>query len=481
MTVAVGSKVLPKVLDKRLLAAAPASAGTQLDASIFDGGTIRLYTGSVETDAGDMLATGTLPSKAFENESGGTRDKHGTWSMVATKNGTARGLFLSNAGGDIKTWLTVTESGGGGDIIIDNDDVQIGDIIAIATLLWTLSEDDELYPNRPPSWTNESELDFSQAVPAGSAGADRAIVGTDWSIYENAGNSDFDTYWSKVADATAPQSPSDVWRGHWGPGSYGEAHTIPSSPYQITVTYSSQFGSDINVYDLTADQFLTKVGSSPASGQYSVAAGVYTFAAAQTGHNVVVAYSFSTVAGVTNGATGLGGGHGVGNLFTYGPGAVFLSVPITRVYFSMRLRFDYPDATYWHSISNKFVNITGNHSQILVQLKEGSNWMHAEELGFGGPYGNFGVNDDGSGVGNIPGRVNNSAVPINQWVQIEVLIDLPNHVFQIWVDGVLRTNATPTFASTNIQVVGVNAFRGGGGETLDADLYWKYDHFFIAW
>jgi hypothetical protein len=115
--------------------------GEAIDVSDFDGGTIRLYTGSVETDAGDMLATGTLPSRAFENVSAGDRAKHGTWSMTATKNGTARGLFLSNAGGDIKTWFTVTEGGGGGDVIIDNDDIQIGDVIALGTMVWTLEGD----------------------------------------------------------------------------------------------------------------------------------------------------------------------------------------------------------------------------------------------------------------------------------------------------------------------------------------------------
>ena len=43
------------------------------------------------------------------------------------------------------------------------------------------------------------------------------------------------------------------------------------------------------------------------------------------------------------------------------------------------------------------------------------------------------------------------------------------------------TNAAPTFASTKIMMVGIYAFRGGGGETLSTDLGYKYDHFFIAW
>ena len=118
-----------------------------------------------------------------------------------------------------------------------------------------------------------------------------------------------------------------------------------------------------------------------------------------------------------------------------------------------------------------------------MQLREGGNWRHAEELGFGAPYTNFyvGRGTDAPGEDHIPGQVANPAVPNRQWIQIEVLVDIPNHVFKIWQDGILTTNATPTFASTKITTVGINAFRGGGGETLSTDLFYRYDHFFIAW
>lgn len=114
--------------------------GVSIDSSVFDGGTITLYTGSTAADAGDLLATGTIPAHPFENEDeDGMRALRGSWSMTATKNGTARGLLLSSADESINVFLTVTESGGGGDIIIDNDDVQINDIIAIATLAWDVA------------------------------------------------------------------------------------------------------------------------------------------------------------------------------------------------------------------------------------------------------------------------------------------------------------------------------------------------------
>jgi hypothetical protein len=176
------------------------------------------------------------------------------------------------------------------------------------------------------------------------------------------------------------------------------------------------------------------------------------------------------------GVIGSGGGHGIGNVFTYAPAGA------SRLYMSMRVKFDF-DPYLWHPISNKFVNLEGDHSLILMQLKEGGNWRHAEELGFGSPYTSFFVDGgpDFPGEDHVPGQVDNRAVPNRQWVQIEVLIDIPNHVYKVWQDGVLTTNATPTFASTRINMVGIYAFRGGGGETLTTDLYYKYDHFFIAW
>ena len=45
---------------------------------------------------------------------------------------------------------------------------------------------------------------------------------------------------------------------------------------------------------MTTDTPMTRVASAPATGQYSVAAGVYTFAAADTGHNVAIRYSYTS-------------------------------------------------------------------------------------------------------------------------------------------------------------------------------------------
>jgi hypothetical protein len=171
------------------------------------------------------------------------------------------------------------------------------------------------------------------------------------------------------------------------------------------------------------------------------------------------------------GVIGAGSGHGIGNVFTYALN------PSTRVYISLRVYFDF-DASQWHPISNKFLNLETNAGLLLVQLNEGGQWRHAEELSSPG----FWVdNRTVPGEAHIAGQVDNRPVPTRKWVQLEVLIDLPGKVFKVWQDGVLTTDAKPTFAASTIYMVGVYAFRGGGGETLTTDLFYRYDHFFLAW
>jgi hypothetical protein len=75
--------------------------------------------------------------------------------------------------------------------------------------------------------------------------------------------------------------------------SFAEAGTIGASPYQATVANSATFVDDGGVnYTLTGLP-LTLVASAPAAGQYSVAAGVYTFSAADTGKGVLINYTYT--------------------------------------------------------------------------------------------------------------------------------------------------------------------------------------------
>lgn len=68
-----------------------------------------------------------------------------------------------------------------------------------------------------------------------------------------------------------------------------EAHTVPATPYQITVSQSVAFSCDYSVAYANGTK-LTRVSASPSTGQYSVAAGVYTFAAADAGQSLTIIY-----------------------------------------------------------------------------------------------------------------------------------------------------------------------------------------------
>lgn len=69
---------------------------------------------------------------------------------------------------------------------------------------------------------------------------------------------------------------------------------VPSTPFTITPTVP---GSGTWVFDLGVRDSngvpLTRVASAPATGQYSVTAGVYTFAAADTGQRMFISYQYT--------------------------------------------------------------------------------------------------------------------------------------------------------------------------------------------
>ncbi|MHB1872300.1 MAG: hypothetical protein ACYCT1_15800 [Steroidobacteraceae bacterium] len=76
---------------------------------------------------------------------------------------------------------------------------------------------------------------------------------------------------------------------------YAEAGTIPAStPFTVTVSNSATWTEDQGVVYTATGIPLTPVASSPTTGEYSVAAGVYTFAAADTGLAVQITYAYTS-------------------------------------------------------------------------------------------------------------------------------------------------------------------------------------------
>lgn len=63
---------------------------------------------------------------------------------------------------------------------------------------------------------------------------------------------------------------------------FNEPGTVGATPYHITVTHSSDFVMDLGVYYASSGLPLKQVAASPTVGQYTVAAGVYTFNATDT-------------------------------------------------------------------------------------------------------------------------------------------------------------------------------------------------------
>lgn len=106
--------------------------------AFFNGGTLKIYTGAQPTDpnaavTGTLLVTITLPTPAFGAASAGTILKAGTWADVAGATGTA-GYARMASSDTLKTLdITVSESGGGGDAIIDDDAIVNGNTVTVTS------------------------------------------------------------------------------------------------------------------------------------------------------------------------------------------------------------------------------------------------------------------------------------------------------------------------------------------------------------
>lgn len=79
--------------------------------------------------------------------------------------------------------------------------------------------------------------------------------------------------------------------------SISEAGAVPAGAgYTVTVANSTTFLQDEGVYYAATGIPFAKVTSAPAQGQYSVAAGVYTFAAADANAAVLTSYTYTVAA-----------------------------------------------------------------------------------------------------------------------------------------------------------------------------------------
>lgn len=104
---------------------------------------LRIYTGSPPADcataaSGTLLVSFALPSDWLAAASGGSKGKSGTWSGTASSAGTAGYFRIWNSG--ITTCHmqgTVTATGGGGDLTLNNTSIASSQTVTITSATFT--------------------------------------------------------------------------------------------------------------------------------------------------------------------------------------------------------------------------------------------------------------------------------------------------------------------------------------------------------
>lgn len=96
-------------------------------------------TNITDADSGTVLATLNLPADWLAGASNGTKAKSGTWEdLSADAAGTAGHFRIYASDGTTQHWQgTVTATGGGGDMTIDNTSIASGQQITVTSFSWT--------------------------------------------------------------------------------------------------------------------------------------------------------------------------------------------------------------------------------------------------------------------------------------------------------------------------------------------------------
>ena len=114
-----------------------------LETTVGTSAILKIRSGSVPADcatadAGTVLCSISLPSDWMAAASGGTKAKSGTWSNTAAAAGTAAHFRIYDSGGTVcHAQGTVTATGGGGDMTLDNTSIASGQTVTINTFTLT--------------------------------------------------------------------------------------------------------------------------------------------------------------------------------------------------------------------------------------------------------------------------------------------------------------------------------------------------------
>lgn len=98
---------------------------------------MKMYSGSMPANCaaaatGTNLANGTLPSDWLTSSSSGVKSQNGAWSLTGAASGTLGYYRILDSGGTTcHEQGTITATGGGGDMTVDNTSVVSGQAISI--------------------------------------------------------------------------------------------------------------------------------------------------------------------------------------------------------------------------------------------------------------------------------------------------------------------------------------------------------------
>jgi hypothetical protein len=88
--------------------------------------------------AGTLLDSITAPATAFAAAASKSKSKSGTWSAAATAAGNAGHYRLKNTGDTVREEGTVTATGGGGDMTLDNINIAVSQVVTVTSYTRTL-------------------------------------------------------------------------------------------------------------------------------------------------------------------------------------------------------------------------------------------------------------------------------------------------------------------------------------------------------
>lgn len=94
--------------------------------------------GAENAAGGTLLDSITLPATPWAAAASGSKAKSGTWSNAASAAGTAGHYRLKNAGDTHREEGTITATGGGGDMELDNVSIASGQVVTVTTFTRTL-------------------------------------------------------------------------------------------------------------------------------------------------------------------------------------------------------------------------------------------------------------------------------------------------------------------------------------------------------